>query len=114
MNTLDNRKETYYVNIETGEVLQQPIEDTNFRIFADEDEVTDLMGLLGENYDDDLKTFGAAHIPYRNDLPENKEYDQTLNKVYEKIYVLGDEKAKRHIEGMGILSEPPISEHDNV
>ncbi|PLR76843.1 hydrolase [Bacillus sp. V3-13] len=105
---MDLNKKTYYVNIENGELLQnatEPEAEWNFKIYATDEEAARLRELFSENYNADLKTYARAHVPYLeyHRASQNEEYDSTIEQAYAMIYELGDEKAKRHIEGMGIL-----------
>ncbi|PLS17927.1 hydrolase [Bacillus sp. M6-12] len=102
---MEQEKRVFYVDIENGEVLENPVEtETQFRVFATDDEIARLKGLFDDNNDADLLTFGEAHIPFQqySEQKGNIEYDKTIIEIYGQIYQLGDEKAKRHIETMGI------------
>jgi len=105
---LDNVKKTYYIAIANGEIFSR--EDSspwNFKISATDDEITLLRDLFDENHANEWENFIRAHIPfieYHHDK-ENTQYDQKLQKIYGVIYSLGDQEAREHIAGMGILPD---------
>ncbi|GLB59459.1 hydrolase [Cytobacillus sp. NCCP-133] len=104
---MEQIKKTYYIDIENTQVYSEPVEDADwqFKIFATDEELAQLNHCINENYDSDLKTFTRAHVPFLEYHKESKndEYDETMAGIYRLIYDLGDEEARRHIEGMGIL-----------
>ncbi|CAM3655129.1 hydrolase [Mesobacillus zeae] len=105
---MEEQKRKYYVNIENGEVLEGPAElNGYFQIYATGEEVKHHREFLNENYKADLETFGRAHVPFKeyHDDKADADYDNTINEVYALIYELGDEEARQHIAGMGILDE---------
>ncbi|WP_059171481.1 hypothetical protein [Bacillus sp. FJAT-27445] len=109
---LDNEKKTYYVSIANGEISRDGTNSTwNFKIEATDDEITELRSAFDENYWNEWRTFIRAHIPfveYHHDK-ENNAYDERLQKIYQAIFELGDEQAKKHIQEMGILFEDPLA-----
>ena len=100
-------KQTYFVDINSGDILQDPNQNasTSFRIFATPTEVNELKMLFNDNYDDDMSTMRRAQVPFRqyHNSPEDDHYDQSMRDIYSKIYMLGDEEARRHINEIGIL-----------
>ncbi|WP_071459104.1 hypothetical protein [Bacillus massilinigeriensis] len=103
---MEEQRRPYFVSIASGEVLEQPAEDTGyFRITATGEEVKQLREFLGENDKADWETFARAHVPFKeyHDNKADADYDRTIDEVYHLIYQLGDDKAKKHIESMGIL-----------
>lgn len=106
---MDTNKQPYYVNMTTEEVIPEPIDSPSFRVFATPQEHAILERVLQKNQEKDFETYISAHIPNfivdePRDDPSNKGYDKTMRRIYGVIHALGDEEAKRHIEGMGILS----------
>lgn len=111
---MDTNKQPYYVNMTTEEVIPEPIDSPSFRVFATPQEFAILERVLQKNQEKDFETYLSAHIPNYivdepRDDPSNKGYDTTMKRIYGVIYALGDEEAKRHIEGMGILSHKTFS-----
>ena len=105
---MEQDKRVYYVDLNSGDVLENPIESSpSFRIKANYEELNQLKKCFNELYSADLETFERAHIPYLeyHHDPENHHYDASLKKIYAAIYELGDEEAKRSIEQIGILDE---------
>lgn len=100
---MQEEKNTYYISIANGEIMRQPtVSPWNFKIYATDAEITNLRELFDANYSVEWVNFFRAHIPYReyhND-PENDQYDEHMSKIYETIYELGDEEAKRHVREM--------------
>lgn len=107
-----NRK-TYYIWIPNGEIFQDPTSTPwNFKIEATDDEIVQLREYFNHNYSVDHQNFYRAHVPYLEYHydRENDEYDRTLQKIYQMIYDLGDDEAKRQIESMGILQAKPTDD----
>lgn len=105
---MEQGKGIYYVDLSSGEILPAPLDSSaGFRIFANGEELAELRALFTENYNDDMAAFARAHVPYLeyHHDPQNEAYDHSMRLIYAKLYELGDEEAKRHIEGMGILEE---------
>ncbi|MCS0790730.1 hydrolase [Cytobacillus pseudoceanisediminis] len=104
---MDQTKKTYYIDIENAQIYTEPVEaaEWQFKIFATDEELAQLNEYINENYDADLKTFARAHVPFLEYHKESKndEYDASMEGIYKMIYDLGDDEARRHIEGMGIL-----------
>ncbi|TMU82165.1 hydrolase [Bacillus sp. BHET2] len=100
-------KETYFVDISSGDILQDPNQNASpsFRIVATPTEVNELKILFNDNYDDDMSTMRRAQVPFRqyHNSPEDEHYDQSMRNIYLKIYMLGDEEARRHIQKIGVL-----------
>jgi hypothetical protein len=107
---MDEQKQTYYFNIESGEVLDQPAEpEGHFTLFATGEEIKHFREFLVENYKADWETFGNAHIPFKDADQENAEYDMTMKEIYAMVYKLGDAEAKNHVKNMGILDEQHLN-----
>jgi hypothetical protein len=104
-------KKPYYVSVPgpgTGEVRSEKGESSyDFEINATEDEAYELKEFFEKAYSDDMKTYLHMHIvpviPNSIDK-DHKEYDDSFNTIYQKIYELGTENTKEQIEQMGILN----------
>lgn len=103
---MEEQKKTYYIDVGTGEISQSATSSTwSYKIQATNQEIIKLRELFDQNYSTEWQNFFRAHVPYvqYHYDRENDAYDQTITKVYEMIYKLGDEEAKNHISGMNIL-----------
>lgn len=103
-----SNKKTYYLSVGNGEIMQTSTDSPwNFKIEATDDEIIRLRELFDQNYSTEWQNFFRAHVPYvqYHYDRENDAYDETLKKVYQMIYQLGDEEAKQFISEMGILSD---------
>lgn len=101
-------KKTYYIWLPNGQIsLDSESSPWNFRIEATDEEITYLRELFDQNYSTEWANFFRAHVPYvqYHYDRENDSYDETLFKVYEVIYKLGDDDVKQHISNMGIIGE---------
>jgi hypothetical protein len=104
----EQQKKTYYVSIATGEISQvKTASPWDFQIEATDDEIIQLREYFDQNYSTDWQAFWRAHVPYvqYHYDRQNDAYDETLTKIYQLIYKLGNEEAKEHIRSLGILSE---------
>jgi hypothetical protein len=102
------QKKTYYVSIATGEISQvKTASPWDFQIEATDDEIIQLREYFDQNYSTDWQAFWRSHVPYvqYHYDRENDAYDETLTKIYQLIYKLGNEEAKEHIRSLGILPE---------
>lgn len=103
---MEQPKKTYYVDISSGEISQSSSASSwNFKIEANDEEITQLREEFTYNYDMGVRNFIRAHIPfdeYHNDK-ENHAQDNSLIRIYEMLHQLGDQETKNHIESMGIL-----------
>lgn len=99
-------KKTYYVDLASGEISQsRSASSWNYQIVADDEEILQLRRLFDRANGANLLSFVRAHVPYiqYHYDRENDRYDQSLVKIYEMLYKLGNEEAKEHIESLGIL-----------
>lgn len=99
-------KKTYYVNVGTGEVLEDSTAlNYEFEITATEEEFDQLQELFEETDNTSQASYATSWLPwtvyYSNEA--NQEYDYYLTEVYRTLHRLGNEKTKRHIESMNIL-----------
>ena len=105
---MEDRKKTYYIDIGSGEITQSATDSTwNFKIEANDEEITQLREEFDYNYNKGVENFLRAHVPfeeYHNDK-SNHDQDRSLIRLYKMIHQLGDDEAKKHIESMGILPE---------
>lgn len=102
------QKKTYYIEVGSGEISQSSTDSPwNFKIEATDEEIIELREYFDQNYSTEWQNFFRAHVPYvqYHYDRENDSYDQTLIEIYRIIYKLGDEVAKQHIAGMGILDQ---------
>jgi hypothetical protein len=108
---MEETKQKYYFNIESGEVLDRPAEqEGHFTLFATGEEIKDLREYLTENYKADWATYGNSHLhPFKDPEREHAEYDNALKGIYAMVYKLGDAEAKNHVRNMGILTEEELN-----
>ncbi|MFO1444258.1 hydrolase [Bacillus sp. Bva_UNVM-123] len=101
---MTENKNTYYITVGTGEISQSATASRwDYKITATNEEINELRSYFKQNYSTEWQSFVRAHIPfleYHNDK-ENDEYDETMSKVYELLYKLGDDETRKHIEDMG-------------
>lgn len=103
---MEGKKNTYYLNLESGEVLEEPVEpEGHFTLHATNEEILRLREYLDENHNDDWQAFGKAHLLLDDAEMENRKYDHAMKEVYKMIYQLGDQEARNHVQNMGILDE---------
>ena len=99
-------KRTYYIDLGSGGISPSPSSSAwNYKIEADNEEITALREEFELNHREGTKNFLRAHIPfkeYHNDK-ENDLQDASLARIFRMIHKLGDEEARKHIESMGIL-----------
>ncbi len=103
---MDEQKKTYYIDVGHGQISQSSTASAwNFKIQANDEEITQLRELFDQNYSTEWQNFFRAHVPYvqYHYDRENDAYDNTIEQVYGMIYKLGDVEAKSHIESMNIL-----------
>lgn len=104
----EQQKKTYYVSMAYGEISQiKTASPWDFQIEATDDEIIQLREYFDQNYSTDIQNFFRAHVPYiqYHYDRENDAYDETLKKIYQLIYKLGNEEAKQHIRSMGFIRE---------
>ncbi|MEC0229216.1 hypothetical protein [Paenibacillus alba] len=99
-------KKTYYINVGTGEVLEDKAAlNYEFEISATEEELDKLQELFEETDNSSQGSYATSWMPwnvyYSNEA--NQEYDYYLTEVYRAIHQLGSEQTKRHIESMNVL-----------
>ncbi|CAM3413666.1 hypothetical protein [Marinicrinis lubricantis] len=101
-------KKTYFVSVQANSILEEKGSAAfEFEIQATDQELDQLAALFEEKEDSENATFrqaGISSVPYHELDDANDTYDATMIDVYKKIYELGTEETKRHIEQMGILS----------
>ncbi|HEX7065123.1 MAG TPA: hydrolase [Bacillales bacterium] len=98
-------KNTYYVRVGTGEVLQdRSAFEWEYEIQATEEQIKRLQELLNHTGSASDHSFwrSLTPYPYHHD-EENDQYDDTLESVYQILHELGDAETKEHIESMGVL-----------
>ncbi|HJV47310.1 MAG TPA: hydrolase [Bacillota bacterium] len=101
-------KQTYYISLSSGGIHTDPTIDTyDYIIEANDHEISELQKLFEKVHEKEGDSYFRSHIPflpYHEDKP-NFEYDQALKEVYSKLYKLGNDVCRRHIESMRILEE---------
>ncbi len=108
---MEEQKQKYYFNIESGEVLDIPADQEGhfFTLIATGEEIKDMREYLEANYKADWATYGNSHLhPFSDPDREHAEYDMALKEIYAMVYRLGDAEAKNHVRSMGILSEEEL------
>jgi hypothetical protein len=101
-------KKIYYISLGNGEISQiSTASSWNYKIEASEDEIVQLREYFDQIYSSDWQGFFRAHVPYveYHHDPTNDAYDETMAKVFELIYKLGDDEAKQHISQQGFLND---------
>lgn len=109
---MDENTNVYYVDVQGGKIsVDSPEQGGHFVIHATDEQYEDVKQIANELYNNDMKTYVRAHIPFleyhydeANDL-----YDQTLIHLYEKLHELGDEETRSHIESMNILGKHELN-----
>ena len=100
-------KSTYYVSVQDGTILpDKGAAAYEYEIEATHEEINKLRELMDEMRDADEAAYWRAHvpvIPYHYDS-ENDIYDEYLRNIYQKIYELGTEETRRHMEETNLLS----------
>jgi len=100
-------KDTYYVSVQAGTIMQTQGEAAyELEIRATEEDVRKLRLIFESMNKIDFASHFRAMlpgIPYHFDS-ENDVYDEELRNVYGLLYELGTEETQKHIAGMGILS----------
>ncbi|NEW08651.1 hypothetical protein GK047_21890 [Paenibacillus sp. SYP-B3998] len=99
-------KKPYFINVGTGEVLEdKKALNFEFEILASEEDIDKLQELLEETDNSSQGSYASSWLPwkvyYSNEA--NQEYDYYLTEVYRTLHQLGTEETKRHIESMHIL-----------
>jgi rubrerythrin len=99
-------KKTYYVTVQSGEIMDDPTAfNYDFVIEASEEEYDQLKELFEDTADAEEATythsFSVSLSTYYNE--ENTTYDNSLREIYKKLHELGTIETKRHIETMNIL-----------
>ena len=103
-------KERYYLDLVNGDIVQAHTgHEVPFVFYADENHLHKMRKRLDDMRNAEQESFLRAHIPFTtvDDSPVNMSYDHSLKELYQLLYQLGDEEAKKHIESIGILDEPP-------
>lgn len=99
-------KTKYYVSVQGNSILSdQGAAAYELEILASDREVEQLQELFNSKLKAEDSTFFRAiapTIPYHID-DENDTYDYYLIDIYRKLYELGTEESKSHIEQMGVL-----------
>ncbi|MDD9265522.1 hypothetical protein ACFPES_00610 [Paenibacillus sp. GCM10023248] len=101
-------KKTYYVNVGTGEVLEDPSAlNYEFSISATDEEIDQLQELLEEIDNSSQASYATSWYPwkvYSTETSEfNQDYDYYLTEIYRTLHRLGNDQTKQHIESMEIL-----------
>lgn len=114
---MKSEKRSYYIDIKDRLISQDPIgSEWNFKIEATDQEIGMLSDFFEKNRTADWETFRRAHVPFREHHKDiaSDHYDSTIEQIYAIIYRLGDDRAKRHIESMGILPDGGLSSENRV
>jgi rubrerythrin len=99
-------KKTYYVTVQTGEIMEDSTAfNYDFVINANEEEYDQIKQLFEDTADAELATyshsFPLSQSTYYNE--ENSTYDSYLRDIYIKLHELGTTETRQHIETMHIL-----------
>jgi len=100
-------KTKYYVSVQANSILaDQGAAAYELEIIASDREVEQLQELFDSRSNADDTSFFRAMEPtiqYHNDN-ENDTYDYYLVEIYKKIYELGTDETKSHIEKMNVIN----------
>lgn len=102
-------KKPYYVSVQAHTIVDdKSAAEFEFEIEATDKEVKQLFELFAEKEELESLNFRQTpipSIPYHELDDANDAYDNSMKLIYQKIYELGTERTKRHIEKMGILEK---------
>lgn len=100
-------REKYYISVQSRTIMKNQGDATyELEIVATPEEILQLENLFETQEDFELETFVRAHYPavqYHHDN-SNDGYDMVLKEIYQKLYSLGTQETKKHIESMNILN----------
>lgn len=101
-------KRTYYVNVGTGEVLEDPSAlNYEFVISATDEEFDKLQELFEEIDNSSQASYAFTWYPweiYTADASKyDREYDYYLSEIYRTLHQLGNAQTRQHIESMNVL-----------
>ena len=117
MSRMRQDKQTYHVDLVSGDVLGQKLEENpSFTVHVTDEELAELKQCLEEHRTDDLEAYARSHVPYllyHHDRANDK-YDAAMKKLYALIYKFGDETARNHIEEIGILKDNKFEGQEEV
>ncbi|MGM7682212.1 hydrolase [Cytobacillus sp. Hm23] len=105
---MSKEKEAYYISLGSGEISRlSTASPWNYKVFATDEEITTLREYFDQNYSTEWQNFFRAHIPYiqYHDDEQNDAYDETLEKILQLIYQLGDRTTREFIEEQGLLHD---------
>ncbi len=106
MSIVPEEKNTYYIDVGSGEISQSKTASTwSFKIEATDEQITKLREIFDLRYSVEWENFLRSHVPYTEYHFDktNDRYDKNIEQVYQMLYDLGDEQAREHIESMDIL-----------
>ncbi|MFF2480584.1 hypothetical protein [Paenibacillus sp. NPDC058071] len=105
----EDERKIYYVSVQTGQLLEEEgAAGYELVIKANREELTELQELFEQLSTVDeaqtaqfgLRPFAGAGV---DDEEMNKGYDQTIQQIYKRLYDLGTDSTKRHIESMRLF-----------
>ena len=103
---MSQTKRTYYIDLGSGGIsLNESSSTWNYKIQADDEEITALREEFELNHRHGVENFLRAHIPFKeyHTDKENDLQDASMERIFRMIYTLGDEEARQHIKSIGIL-----------
>src|SRR5699024_999206 len=104
-------REKYFVHFQKQIVSQTNVTNEHgITIYATEEEVKDLEHLFTELQSTDFTSFLRALVPIKpyHKADSVEEFDESYKELAKKLYVLGDNEAKKFIRESGIIGSRPI------
>lgn len=107
-NETDNmERKTYYVSVQAGQILEdQHAAAYELVVKMNEEEhvkLRELFDELSSMDESEMYHFSSGPFGSASDKEINAGYDELIQRIYKRLYDLGTDSTKQHIESMGLF-----------
>lgn len=110
-----NDQKIYYVSVANNLIQDVPNESNEFVVSMNDEQLTKLRDLMNEVSKSDKYAFKRTFIPYKSADHDDavEELDDRTIELYTYLHEFGDEKTKRTIQDMNIISKMKDTGYDD-
>lgn len=110
-----NDQKIYYVSVAHNLIQDVPDESNEFVVYMNDEELSKLRDLMDEVSQSDGYAFKRTFVPYKSADHDDaaEEFDTRTIELYTLLHQYGDEKTKKVIQDMNIISKMEDTSYDD-
>lgn len=110
-----NDQKIYYVSVAHNLIQDVPNDSNEFVVRMNDEQLTKLRDLMDEVSQSDKYAFKRTFVPFKSADHDDaaEEFDDRTIELYTYLYQYGDEKTKKLIDSMNIISKMEDTGYDD-